>query len=140
MKQCTKCKVEKPLTEYYKRIGKCKTCHKAHIRQYQLNNPEKQYCYVAKAREKLKPGVYEILYKGKRVYIGQSNQPSRRKWEHFGKESNNNSSVAIKIKSGEIKREHLSFNILEYIDDEQRRLDIEQQYITSSTGLWNKVN
>ena len=47
-KQCTKCKIEKPLSEFYKNkkmnLGVrswCKDCHKESNKKWRLNNPEK---------------------------------------------------------------------------------------------------
>jgi hypothetical protein len=37
-KQCTHCKEEKPITEFYEHGGRCKVCHRARARAYQASH------------------------------------------------------------------------------------------------------
>lgn len=43
-KRCNKCKLEKPLSEFYRRLdgfqGHCKTCSKAAVRKWNKDHPE----------------------------------------------------------------------------------------------------
>lgn len=41
MKICSKCCEEKELTEFYKNMGRCKTCHNQMVRKWQVANPVK---------------------------------------------------------------------------------------------------
>jgi hypothetical protein len=154
-KSCGKCRVEKDVTEFSKNKtskdglqNRCKECVKQYDKQYKKDNADKMKQYYKNNADRfthsIPAGIYEVLYKGIRKYVGQSKQPYHRLSIHFSKRSNPenallNSIVSYKLSIGEIKREHLSFNILEFEDDEQRRLDIEQRYIDNSTGLWNVV-
>ncbi len=51
-KSCTKCGLEKPLTEFYKRLGdttaKCKICIKSEMKERYVANPEKDKEYSKK--------------------------------------------------------------------------------------------
>ena len=151
MKTCNKCKVELVVgdnwAESHKKFKqyKCKSCYNKTTRKWQIHNAERNKQHVNKLSFTFKSGIYEILYKGKRVYVGQSNKPYIRISNHFSKFSDLDaaklkSPIAYKLSTGEIKRKDLSFNMLEYIDDKDTRETVEQQYITASTGLWNKVD
>jgi len=59
MKCCTKCKIEKPLTEFYKHKGKksglmseCKSCKDVKNREWREENPDKVKEIVKKWQEK----------------------------------------------------------------------------------------
>ena len=60
IKKCTKCKVEKPLTEFYKRpergpnavISKCKPCSSARVSAYIKKNPAKHRASSSKSQKK----------------------------------------------------------------------------------------
>lgn len=61
MRKCTKCKVEKPLTEYWTdrtrflgRMYECKTCKKTYIQKWCVENQEKRNKVSAKYRDKIK--------------------------------------------------------------------------------------
>ena len=66
MKVCSKCKIEKPLSEFYKDKGKrdglcssCKECHINDYKEYSKNNKEKIKEYARKYREKNKQKLQE---------------------------------------------------------------------------------
>ena len=110
--------------------------------KWKQNNPDKFEKTRLYNINKIPAGVYEILYKGIRVYVGQSGKPYSRITQHFNNATipePNRSPVSYKLSTGEIKRKDLSFNMLKYIDDEDTRLKVERQYITKSTGLWNSL-
>jgi hypothetical protein len=122
----------------------CKTHHKKDTKKYRDENPKRYDKLITNNRKSIPAGVYEILYKGVRVYVGESQQPYKRTSDHFTKLKNIEhaklvSPVSYRLSIGKIKRKDLSYNILEYIDDEDTRLQVEQRYIDESTGLWNKV-
>ncbi len=48
LKICSKCHKEKFLTDFYRHMGRCKTCHTEAVREWQKENPIK----VAKARNR----------------------------------------------------------------------------------------
>jgi hypothetical protein len=109
MKKCSKCQETKELTEFCKDKSrkdglqtKCKSCFKIIWSLYYPNNKEKCKIYSNWYRNNkedykedykrwrknrlnsIEPGVYMFtcLVNGKR-YIGESNQPQRRKSEHL---------------------------------------------------------
>jgi hypothetical protein len=64
MKQCTRCKETKALTEFYtnkltkdKKASQCKSCFKVHEKNWQLNNPEKFKASCRKRNLKKKYGL-----------------------------------------------------------------------------------
>lgn len=79
MKKCTKCGVEKPLSEYHKKISTktgfdpwCKPCKSAAYKNWISNNPEKQK--VVKKRA----SIWNAENKNKRKIIVQKNNYKKR--------------------------------------------------------------
>lgn len=66
MKQCTKCNVEKNLSEFYKHSRFCKICHKQRSMIWAKNNPDKvkQNRRKNKLKEKYNISIeeYDIMY------------------------------------------------------------------------------
>src|SRR6266542_803984 len=52
MRICSKCSIEKPLADFYKNKGQCKSCMAAYMREYYVNNPEKAEDNRLKQRER----------------------------------------------------------------------------------------
>lgn len=84
MKKCTKCGETKELTEFRMRKDGyrnswCQECKKENVRTSPIQKQWKKKNIVS-----IKPGVYMFtcLVNGKR-YIGESNQPERRRKEHL---------------------------------------------------------
>ena len=64
MKQCTKCGIQKPLSEFYKNTirkdglrGPCKTCDIEKSRSYRAEFPEKSKNQVKSSKLKIKYGI-----------------------------------------------------------------------------------
>lgn len=93
MKKCTKCKVDKPLTEFSKHKHTkdglnchCKVCIKIAAKQWSKNNKDKAYTWSKNWRDnnpqkqkastkrwlKCKSGVYAIYENGECLYVGES--------------------------------------------------------------------
>jgi hypothetical protein len=74
-KKCTKCKVEKPLTEFYKRPdrgpnavrSKCKKCSNKSVSSWKNKNPEKTKATAKKCQKRTMPHIlrYQAEYRKK---------------------------------------------------------------------------
>jgi hypothetical protein len=140
MKVCNKCRKEKPLNEFYKLRrskdglqGKCKPCSIQTVSEWQrnnydrfraindkwhTNNQHKQDIYNEKNKNKISSGVYKIkcLVNGK-CYIGQSNKPNRRKYEHFSVYKSNQPKPTHPLLQADIKqygKHNFIFGIIEH--------------------------
>jgi len=72
------------------------------------------------------------------IYIGQSKRPYHRACTHFSKYKNKSvSNVANAIVSGELKRENLTYDVVEYIEDRQLRIQREREYIDMYKPKYN---
>jgi hypothetical protein len=154
MKQCNKCKVEKPLTEFSnhkatkdRKQGSCKKCVKIMFYEWkeknakrfkqlrkknQKLNPERYQSYIDKIIKKTGKGIYEYKYRWLSLYIGEG-QMYIRKTRHKcieGKYGGKTSYTQISklIKERNLNSKYLSFNVLEYEDDKSIRLEKETQY------------
>ncbi len=114
-KQCTKCKVEKSIESFKLRKDGyrnswCQGCKKENSRQNGM-------MWYEKYTNKIPSGVYMITCNknGKR-YIGSSNQPNRRKKEHWclSNDPIRYSNVEMRNDMLEYGREYFTFNILEH--------------------------
>lgn len=72
-KECFKCGVEKPLSEFYKHkymadghLGKCKECTKSYIRNYYQENREKVRAYDAERKKRPERKEQKLGYQKKR--------------------------------------------------------------------------
>ena len=100
-KQCSKCKVVKPYSEFYKskdtKLGlssKCKKCYKVALSINWLknekskylkdrkNNPEKYKARAKKYYESTKDGKYHVYLLPEEHYCGQTDSPTYRKLSH----------------------------------------------------------
>ena len=106
MKKCNKCKVEKPLTEFYKAKTKkdgheykCKSCKKDYVAKHYAENKEKKAQYCAENKEK--KAAYDVKHNARRkaeqpncvyqiknlennkVYIGETIRGELRWKEHL---------------------------------------------------------
>ena len=73
IKLCSKCKEEKPLTEYYKNQNQCKDCKRAYNREW-VKTPKGKNTVskaVIKWRSK-RQGVYGIFVDQTCYYVGES--------------------------------------------------------------------
>lgn len=73
MKTCTKCKEEKPLTEFYKhKLTKdgfaphCKTCHYLLVKNWEVNNPKKYQVIKKRKTNKYYKSHKDVLLKKQR--------------------------------------------------------------------------
>jgi len=69
MRQCSKCKQEKLLTDFYKRGSQCKVCHKSLVYAYKKTKVGKQ---STKKYHTKKIGVYEMVENNICLYVGKS--------------------------------------------------------------------
>tara|TARA_R110000796_G_scaffold171805_1_gene288839 strand:- start:84 stop:599 length:516 start_codon:yes stop_codon:yes gene_type:complete len=96
---------------------------------YQRNNPEKIKIKNKKANNKEGIGVYQVMLNSICLYVGEG-QLYGRKFCHLKGTSPGTSNVYKYCSKHNINRKLLSFNVLEYEDDKQRRLELEDWYIT----------
>jgi predicted GIY-YIG superfamily endonuclease len=157
MKKCNKCLLEKPITDFSKDKSRpdgyqydCKACKKIQNeknkewrKEYYLNNKEKIKNHTSKwnliNNDKLGGGVYALIDKNtdKIIYIGQTGQLQRRKYEHNSKFKNNsNGGITTKFN---LNPKNFEFIILHHIDDENERLRIEKELINTLQPKYNLV-
>lgn len=115
IKTCTKCKIDKPI-EVFKlrkdgyRNSWCQECKNENGRQNGMT-------WWHKNANKIPSGVYLITCnKNGRRYIGSSNQPNRRKKEHWclSNDPIRFSNVEMRNDMLEYGRKYFTFNILEH--------------------------
>ena len=118
--------------------------HRVSVDRWAINNPEKVKKGIQKLNKTISAGVYGIYNNNELIYIGQSKKPYIRKVNHFSKQGIQGgkckiSPIAISISNGELERDNLVFKMLEFVDDPQLRLDIEQRLIQRHTPIYNEV-
>jgi len=112
-KQCFKCKVIKPLTEFYKHnqmpdghVNKCKECNKKDVKGNYLSNLEKPG-YLESERKRGRQKYH-------RLYVGTSraNKNSNAKWAEKFPEKKKASSMSGNLKKpfADVERHHWSYN------------------------------
>lgn len=111
---------------------KCKKCHY----QWLLDNPDSRKKASNKYNMKSGIGVYQVMLGSICMYVGEGQLRSRRK-KHLKYCSAIDSKVYSYCLKHNISRSLLSFNVLEYEDDEQHRKDLEDWYITFLTPVIN---
>ena len=124
MKICTKCHIEKPL-ETFKlrkdgyRNSWCQECKNENTRTSPIQKQWKQNNINS-----IKPGVYMFtcLINNKR-YVGESNQPARRRQEHLYSITygNNISNYLMKADMLKYGIKNFKFEILEICDNHKER-------------------
>ena len=146
-KVCTRCKVDRSFTEYGKHPGTrdglqswCKNCQKE-------RNKEHVDYYTKKVQEHWAsepPGVYKIFDEvtDEVLYVGESIRPMRRRGEHMSKRKDikkayKNSIIGGMISEGKIDKTNLKFEIIEYIDDDEKRKDREVYWINELNPTYN---
>jgi len=188
-KVCTKCKIDKPFTEFSKKKTSpdglqyiCKQCHREYSHEYDLKRKDwfnyddpyykdnkkvcsrcgiekplldftkdakatnglKPHCnvcrkpYYKKVRTDLyNPVVYNIINKvnGDVLYVGESEIPELRKQKHFS--YNADSPISRLISSGEISTDILLFEIIEHVEDKNKRLERETFWIKEKKPKYN---
>jgi len=166
LKNCKICKQNKKLSKFSKvNKGKyhnsyCKSCatkkqkdwrkdNPTYMKQYKKDNPEKQQYYNKSSKKKLADkklhnsipsGIYGIYENTQLIYIGESNKPYKRKTDHFSNSlETNNSVIAQAIGRGELYHENLSFEMLEYVDDEFTRKQREKTLIQRYKPEYNNL-
>lgn len=120
---------------------KCKTCKskqskKEHDKKWELPwFREKKAQYLEDYHLQYAPGVYAIYYKLDIIYIGQSSKPMSRKIAHFSKHIIKDGTnwyqdkIPYDLATGKLDRNHLSFDIIEYVEDREKRLEREKYHI-----------
>jgi predicted GIY-YIG superfamily endonuclease len=90
MKTCSKCKEEKPFSEFFKDRSRkdglyyyCKVCRAEIAKSYYKKNKEKIIEQTHKYKKNLPAGVYKITntINGK-IYVGESTRYKHRFWHH----------------------------------------------------------
>lgn len=129
-KVCTKCNIEKPLTEYG-RDAKGTNGLKC------LCNDCRKPIYGKLKVQEYNPAIYSIIDKtnGEVLYIGETKTPEIRKERHF--KNTNHSKIAKLISSGELNPDTLLFEIIEYVEDKRTRLDREKYWIKTKQPKYN---
>ena len=68
-KSYTSCKLNKPITDFYKNCFKCKPCEIMRVNQWRLNNPEK---YLQKSKgDEMKEKLKEQFVSNNLIYINE---------------------------------------------------------------------
>ena len=123
-KVCNKCKISKPVSEFYKDKSRlygvhshCKQCHGLYRKRWNDSNRDKLATASIKYKESWGYGVYEVLFPSGR-YIGSGQLKSRRNDHVWGR-----SSIAKSLNEKAIE-----FNILLVCDKDNCRF-YEQQVI-----------
>jgi len=160
-KLCSKCGKVKSLDEFSKckayKDGKqlyCKACNKKTNDKYNEKNREyfKEYTkhYMSKNKDRYKElmnelfasipaGIYAIYHDDELVYVGSSSMPRRRLYGHFVNSIKaNNSSIAKAMAKGIIKGDNLRYEMLEFVEDKEQRLEKEKSYIKKLQPKLNK--
>jgi hypothetical protein len=157
MKQCNKCHIEKPFTEFSKDksckkdgfMRWCKLCmkqnsarwyndnkdlyntrYKAKMTEWQNNNQDRLKLTKQRNNSKIPPAIYKITNEiNGRQYVGQSIKPHRRKLEHFTITTNPNSRTSHHSLQAEIKQYGKHNFKFEIIEHcEINKLDEREQY------------
>ena len=156
MKTCTKCSIEKPLSEYNSRQAKCKICQKEFNQQYYSNNPEKiknnaklwqqnnPEKYKQSTRKAIKnwaikkQGIYEWYEGDICLYVGQSSWLNQRMCNHQSYFKNPSSSKLHQYLYESLnKHPNASIRVVEECSREVL-LEREQHYIDAKKPLYNK--
>lgn len=113
-KQCFKCKVTKPLTEFYKHsqmadghVNKCKECNKKDVKGNYLKNVEKPF-YIEKERKRGRQ-KYHRLYTG----TGKAKPQNNARWAEKFPEKKKASNISANLKKpfADCEKHHWSYNI-----------------------------
>ena len=124
MKTCTKCKVNKPIEEFKLRKDGyrnswCQPCKQENARTSTIQKQWKE-----ENRNSIPSGVYMFtcLINGKR-YIGESNQPERRRKEHLYSitHGDNMSNKEMKVDMLKYGKDKFKFEILELTPNHKER-------------------
>ena len=114
-KECFKCKVIKPLTEFYKHpqmhdghVNKCKECNKIDVKgNYFLNIKNESFIISERKRGRQK---YHRLYSG----TGKSNQIANKKWKEKFPEKKEALLKSQYLKNVGFQKHHWSYNETDY--------------------------
>ena len=130
-RECAKCGKYQSWDNYYKnknfsrgRLSRCKTCQNNQVKDYYYDNKDK--CMKAIRKSLLKhplnvPGVY-LIYSDKGKYVGQSKTMYSRACTHKSKGSKLS---AVRLAGVKV----LSWEVLEYVDNPELRLQRESYWI-----------
>lgn len=153
MKKCNQCSVELIVGENWRlsmqkcKMYKCKSCYSKTQKKWKQNNLNKIKDYDKKWSKKrynnLDSGVYAILKNNKIIYIGESKVCQDRIFKHFSKRKDlkiakHISPISYALSIKELKREDLTFKILEYIDNDNERKKQERELIKQYKPKYNE--
>ena len=123
LRQCSKCREEKPLSEYYKdnskKLGRCSQCKSCHH-------------YYKKLGHKKKQGVYGIFSGNECLYVGESEELRNRIYSH----KSNIKNVTTNIKS----QRELYIRIAEYSNVVIKVLEETDNHKAQEKYWINKLN
>lgn len=162
MKNCRECGTELIIGTNWTENSKnhsvywCKTCRNNYQKPYDDARRDEKLPYLREQNKKnykklakqnailnksIPAGVYCVKEKGTIVYIGSSVSPYKRRSCHFSVNKFggqiNNSTVANAIANGIVKREDLTFELMEPIDDYRSRKDREIELISHHQPMLN---
>jgi len=100
------------------------------------NNLEQHKQNLEKKHNSINPGVYAVYYRWLLLYIGESQKPYRRISQHLSKpyvkggkgKTISSSKVVELMVDRNLKYKHLSYKILEFENDYNSRLELEDKY------------
>jgi hypothetical protein len=135
MRQCSKCKQEKLLTDFYKRGSQCKVCHKSLVYAYKKTEVGKQ---STKKYHTKKIGVYGIFENDLCLYVGQSTWLNCRINSHKSYIKNPEVSPKREIERYKLISKHNNI-FISVLEECSRELLIEREhyYIDTYKPLYN---
>jgi hypothetical protein len=127
------------LSMFKRGIYKCKTCkakqskieHEAKwkLPLFRIKKAE----YIKEYQRETDAGVYAVYDKLDIIYIGQSAIPEQRRVQHFSKHIKPmdkwQPKISYDLATGKLDRKHLSFDMIEYVDNKEDRLIREKYHL-----------
>jgi hypothetical protein len=117
--------------KYRDRIGNQRS------KEWMASNPDKVLMYREKLDNSIPSGVYGIYYRWLLLYVGESGKPYKRVVQHLSTPETKGGTKNGTIRSSKVAKllverglngKYLSFNMLDYADDKDGRLEIETRY------------
>jgi predicted GIY-YIG superfamily endonuclease len=143
VKKCTKCGEIKPVSEFTKNKNTkdglhcwCKACKNAAHGKYRKTKKYKAVKSKADTKylTKIPPAIYQIrCLKNNKIYIGQSITPKRRETNHWARLNGGyHKNCSLQADYNLYGRDAFVFEVLEEIEDDALRLEIEAALIETT--------